>query len=99
MPARRRVLQLTQLLDDAHVAQHDQHAASDSDQHAWRNAEADEFENAHPASPAKRCAHLADAAQHLGRNETRKDWQQDFWWTPGTGMPDRGPSFEEVAGR
>ena len=33
------------------------------------------------------------------QQRARKDWQQDFWWTPGTGLPDRAPSFEEVAGR
>jgi hypothetical protein len=33
------------------------------------------------------------------RTRARKDWDQDFWWAPGTGMPDRAPSFEEVAGR
>ena len=33
------------------------------------------------------------------QQRARKDWNQDFYWAPGTGMPDRAPSFEEVAGR
>lgn len=33
------------------------------------------------------------------RTRARKDWQQDFYWSPGTGLPDRGPSFEQIAGQ
>ena len=29
----------------------------------------------------------------------RRDWGQDFWWAPGEAMPERAPSFEDVAGR
>lgn len=32
------------------------------------------------------------------RAKARKDWDQDFWWQPGTGGPDRSPSFAEIAG-
>ncbi len=32
------------------------------------------------------------------RTKARKDWGQDFWWQPGTGGPDRAPSFEQLAG-
>lgn len=32
------------------------------------------------------------------RSKARKDWGQDYWWTPGTGLPDRAPSFADVAG-
>ena len=33
------------------------------------------------------------------QQRARKDWQQEYYWAPGTGLPDRAPSFEEVAGR
>lgn len=33
------------------------------------------------------------------RTKARKDWKQDFWWQPGTGGPDRAPSFEQIAGQ
>jgi hypothetical protein len=33
------------------------------------------------------------------RSRAAKDWEQDYWWAPGTGLPDRGPSFEDLAGR
>jgi len=38
---------------------------------------------------------------YLSRVQTkaRRDWSQDFWWEPGTGLPDRGPSFAEIAGQ
>jgi len=32
------------------------------------------------------------------KNKAYKDWKQRYWWTPGEGMPDRAPSFEEMAG-
>jgi len=32
------------------------------------------------------------------QQRARKDWDQDFWWTPGDGLPDRAPSFAELAG-
>lgn len=32
------------------------------------------------------------------RTRARKDWNQDYWWQPGTGLPERGPSFEQIAG-
>lgn len=32
------------------------------------------------------------------RNKARKDWGQDYWWAPGQGAPERGPSFEAIAG-
>lgn len=38
---------------------------------------------------------------YLSRIQTkaRRDWGgQDYWWTPGTGMPDRAPSFADIAG-
>lgn len=37
---------------------------------------------------------------YLARIQTkaRRDWGQDFWWAPGTGLPDRAPSFAEAAG-
>lgn len=33
------------------------------------------------------------------RSKQRKDWGGDFWWQPGSGTPDRAPSFEQLAGR
>ncbi|MEL4181241.1 hypothetical protein [Roseateles sp. PN1] len=33
------------------------------------------------------------------KTKARKDWQQDYWWQPGTGGPDRAPSFEQLAGQ
>jgi hypothetical protein len=33
------------------------------------------------------------------QNKARKDWHQDFWWKPGTGLPERAPSFEQLAGQ
>lgn len=33
------------------------------------------------------------------RSKARKDWGADYWWQPGTGLPDRAPSFEDIAGR
>jgi len=33
------------------------------------------------------------------RSKARKDWNADYWWQPGTGMPDRAPSFADMAGR
>jgi hypothetical protein len=32
------------------------------------------------------------------KNQARKQWGQEFWWAPGTGLPERGPSFAEMAG-
>lgn len=32
------------------------------------------------------------------RSKARRDWDQSFWWEPGTGMPDRAPSFADIAG-
>lgn len=33
------------------------------------------------------------------RQRARKDWNQDYYWQPGSGLPDRGPSFEQLAGQ
>lgn len=33
------------------------------------------------------------------RGKAMKDWGQQYWWAPGDGMPQRAPSFEDVAGR
>lgn len=33
------------------------------------------------------------------QQKARKDWHQDYWWHPGTGGPDRAPSFADIAGR
>lgn len=37
---------------------------------------------------------------YLGRMRERahKDWGQEFWWKPGTGMPDRAPRLVEAVG-
>jgi hypothetical protein len=32
------------------------------------------------------------------RSRARKEWDQDYWWRPGTGLPERAPSFEDLAG-
>lgn len=32
------------------------------------------------------------------KNKARKDWRQEYWWQPGTGMPDRAPDITAVAG-
>ena len=32
------------------------------------------------------------------RKRARKDWDQDFWWTPGEAIPDRAPDFSAAAG-
>ena len=32
------------------------------------------------------------------QNKARKDWRQEYWWRPGTGLPDRAPSFEQLSG-
>ncbi len=32
------------------------------------------------------------------RSKQRKDWGGDWWWQPGSGLPDRAPSFEQLAG-
>jgi hypothetical protein len=31
--------------------------------------------------------------------KARRDWSQDYWWEPNSGLPERGPSFEEVLGQ
>lgn len=33
------------------------------------------------------------------KNKHRKDWRGEYWWEPGTGLPERAPSFEDIAGR
>lgn len=33
------------------------------------------------------------------QTKARKDWNQDFWWSPGEATPSRAPSFEQIAGR
>lgn len=33
------------------------------------------------------------------RSRAAKDWDQGFWWEPGAPLPERAPSFEDVAGR
>lgn len=37
---------------------------------------------------------------YLGKMQkrARKDWNQEYFWKPGTGMPERAPNFEEIAG-
>lgn len=37
---------------------------------------------------------------YLGRMRERahKDWGQEFWWKPGTGLPDRAPRLVEAVG-
>jgi hypothetical protein len=32
------------------------------------------------------------------QNKARKDWGQEYWWKPGDALPERGPSFAEMAG-
>lgn len=38
---------------------------------------------------------------YLGKMQRRanKDWNQDYWWTPGTGGPERAPDFEAIGGK
>jgi hypothetical protein len=38
---------------------------------------------------------------YLSRMEQRahKDWNQEFYWKPGAGLPDRGPDFGKVIGQ
>lgn len=31
--------------------------------------------------------------------KARKDWNQEYWWAPGDGLPQRGPSFQQIAGQ
>lgn len=33
------------------------------------------------------------------QNKARKDWGQDYWWTPGDGMPDRAPDLGRAIGQ
>lgn len=33
------------------------------------------------------------------KNKARKDWNQEFWWRPGETLPERGPSFADIAGQ
>jgi hypothetical protein len=33
------------------------------------------------------------------KNKHRKEWGGEYWWAPGTGLPERAPSFEDIAGR
>lgn len=33
------------------------------------------------------------------QSKARKDWHQDYWWAPGDAAPQRGPSFEQMAGQ
>lgn len=33
------------------------------------------------------------------RQKARKDWNQDYWWQPGSDLPNRAPSFEQLAGQ
>lgn len=37
---------------------------------------------------------------YLGRmrEHAHKDWGQEFWWKPGTGLPDRAPHLGEAVG-
>ena len=32
------------------------------------------------------------------RSKAQKDWHQQFWWAPGSGGPDRAPSFSDMVG-
>jgi hypothetical protein len=32
------------------------------------------------------------------RNKAKRDWGTSYWWEPGTGLPERAPSFEQLAG-
>jgi hypothetical protein len=48
--------------------------------------------------------HAAQEAMSPGylsriQNKARKDWRQDYWWSPGGDFaPERAPSFEAMAG-
>lgn len=33
------------------------------------------------------------------RRAAKRDWGQDYWWRPGSGLPSRGPNFENVFGQ
>ena len=33
------------------------------------------------------------------QSKAQKDWHQGYWWKPGTGLPERAPSFADLAGR
>lgn len=33
------------------------------------------------------------------RQRARRDWGQDYWWEPGTGLPDRAPDFSNAVGQ
>jgi hypothetical protein len=33
------------------------------------------------------------------QQRARKDWNQQYWWTPGTGGPDRGPDLSAMGGK
>lgn len=33
------------------------------------------------------------------RAKAQKDWGQGYWWEPGDGLPDRAPSFADIAGQ
>lgn len=33
------------------------------------------------------------------RGKAQKDWGQDYYWQPGDGLPDRAPSFADIAGQ
>lgn len=33
------------------------------------------------------------------RQRARRDWGQDYWWDPGTGLPDRAPDFSNAVGQ
>jgi len=33
------------------------------------------------------------------QNKARKDWRQEYWWSPRDALPQRAPSFEQIAGQ
>jgi hypothetical protein len=38
---------------------------------------------------------------YLGRMEkrARKEWEQEYWWSPGDGLPERGPDLGQAVGQ
>jgi hypothetical protein len=76
-------------------------------------AEAVRFTRAH--SPLVNLWYLRAALDHAGlyalqeslspgylariQSRAKKDWDQNYWWSPREDLPGRGPSFEEAVGR
>lgn len=42
---------------------------------------------------------LSPGYQARMQAKARKDWGQGYWWAPGDAAPQRGPSFEQIAGQ